>query len=141
MPHRLAVDEFLILLFSECSNEVGILSNFNDEMRFSQTDAFKSGEDFYDARRIIFKKNFAWCLLSSQSSITNTPYNDWAKIDLAQKYLIYGIQVAGYLKRSTDPLKRMYIAKMFKFRYSLDDKVKRDLEGRKVSRNGCSCLR
>ena len=103
-------------------------------MKFKESNAFKSETDYtvYDAQHLIFNKKLAWCL-SSKSSLSSTdPYHDWATIDLARKYLIHGMQVGGFLEKSTDPLKRKYIADMFKFRYSLNGEVRKDFEERKV---------
>ena len=62
-------------------------------MKFSETDAHKSGTDYYNSQRLLFNKHFAWCLLTK--SLTDDPYKDWATIDLAGKYLIYGLQVCA----------------------------------------------
>ena len=77
----------------ECGSQQGILSTQSEEMKFSETDAHKSGTDYYNSQRLLFNKHFAWCLLTK--SLTDDPYKDWATIDLAGKYLIYGLQVCG----------------------------------------------
>ena len=99
-------------------------------MTFSETDAVKIGVK-YIAEYLVFSKLNAWCL--RVGSLSEPQYQNWATIDMNENYLIYAIQVMGFLARHDDKDKRKYIAKMFKFRYSLDDRTKTDLEGRKVS--------
>ena len=105
-----------------------LLEKNYSEMKFSQTDAVKQDVAF-SAKYLIFSKPYAWCLM--KSSVHVAAYKDWATIDMIRQYLIYGIEVKGYRQRSDDTEDNMFIAKLFKFQYSLNGKEKSDFERRK----------
>ena len=63
---------------------------------------------------------FAWCIQKSIPALY--PYADYATVNLDGKYLLHGLAVIGYADVVNKPSDK-YLAKMFKFQYSLDGKV------------------
>ena len=86
----------------------------------TETSYLKHSSINFRAESLLYTLPFAWCIQKATPALY--PYADYATVNLDGKYLLRGLAVTGYAEAFNRPNDK-YLAKMFKFQYSLDGRV------------------
>ena len=93
------------------------LQNQGGKKHITQTDFLSHTLD-YDGEKLLFSKDFAWCV--QKNKIEAAPYPDRATVDFGEDYLVYGLKVDGF-RNQTNVMNDKNIAKQFKIEYGMID--------------------
>ena len=116
-------DIYNMLFYLGCNNtsETPLLTDrIRGRTLLTETSYLKHTSINFRAENLLYTLPFAWCIQKTIPALNS--YDDYATVNLDGKYLLHGLAVSGYADVVNKPSVK-YLAKMFKFQYSLDGKV------------------
>ena len=98
---------------SETDNPLMLKEELDDKQYFNES--YSLNDARYGGKSLLFGLPFAWCVQGG-----NSPYA-WTSINLRKKYIVYAVQVNGYMTDLTQTKSVQYLAESFSLEYSLDE--------------------
>ena len=104
---------------SKTSNPLMLKQNLDDKQYFKESHShIHTFRDQYGGKSLLFELPFAWCVQGNSSSKGSYA---WTSINLRKRYLLFEVQVNGYITTIGQSESYQYLAESFTLHYSFDE--------------------